>query len=115
MSLDHAALFMGAWLHGTPKQTENAGTPMHEWNFTSAYVSRTITHLCAPGFFFLMGMGTVYFHKSRKRIGWGKARMVKHFVVRAVALTLVSEVMGETLMVGQGCVADQYRLDWAGG
>ncbi|SPC61593.1 uncharacterized protein UHOD_03280 [Ustilago sp. UG-2017b] len=102
MSLDHAALFMGAWLHGTPRQTENAGTPMHEWNFTSAYVSRTITHLCAPGFFFLMGMGTVYFHKSRKRIGWGEGRMVKHFVIRAVALTLVSEVMGETLMWGRG-------------
>lgn len=101
MSLDHAALFMGAWLHGTPKQTESAGTPMTQWNFNSAYISRTITHLCAPGFFFLMGMGTVYFHRSRARLGWGKGKMARHFVVRAVALTLVSEVMGESLMWGR--------------
>ena len=98
MSLDHAALFMGAWLHGTPKQTESAGTIFTQWNFNAAYVSRTITHLCAPGFFFLMGMGTVYFHRSRAKIGWARGRMIRHFVVRAVALTLVSEVMGQSLM-----------------
>ncbi|SNX84602.1 uncharacterized protein MEPE_03311 [Melanopsichium pennsylvanicum] len=98
MSLDHAALFMGAWLHGTPKQTENASTPLHEWNFNAAYISRTLTHLCAPGFFFLMGMGVVYFHKSRAKLGWRTSRMVQHFVVRAIVLTLVSEVIGQTLM-----------------
>lgn len=101
MSLDHAALFLGAWLHGTPKQSESAGTVFTRWNFTTAYISRTITHLCAPGFFFLMGMGCVYFHRSRVRIGWSSGRMTRHFVVRAVALTLVSEVMGETLMWGR--------------
>lgn len=101
MSLDHAALFLGAWLHGTPKQSESAGTPFTRWNFTTAYVSRTLTHLCAPGFFFLMGMGCVYFQRSRAKIGWSKPRMAKHFVVRAVALTLVSEVLGESLMWGR--------------
>lgn len=101
MSLDHAALFMGAWLHGTPKQSESAGTPFTRWNFTTAYVSRTITHLCAPGFFFLMGMGCVYFQRSRAKICWSKQRMAKHFMVRAVALTLVSEVLGESLMWGR--------------
>ena len=101
MSLDHAALFLGAWLHGTPKQSESAGTVFTRWNFTTAYISRTITHLCAPGFFLLMGMGCVYFHRSRVRIGWSSGRMTRHFVVRAVALTLVSEVMGETLMWGR--------------
>lgn len=98
MSLDHAALFMGAWLHGTPKQSESAGTVFSHWNFTTAYVSRTLTHLCAPGFFFLMGMGCVYFHRSRATMGWSSSRMARHFVVRAVALTAVSEVLGESLM-----------------
>lgn len=101
MSLDHAALFMGAWLHGTPKQTEVAGTVFTQWNFTAAWVSRTLTHICAPGFFFLMGMGVQYFHRSRTRIGWSRRRMAWHFVVRAVALTAVSEAMGQTLMRGR--------------
>ncbi|TKY86517.1 hypothetical protein EX895_004666 [Sporisorium graminicola] len=98
MSLDHAALFLGAWLHGTPKQSESAGTPFTRWNFNTAYISRTATHLCAPGFFLLMGMGCVYFHRSRAKIGWSRSRMVWHFTVRAIALTVVSEVMGATMM-----------------
>ncbi|CDW94901.1 hypothetical protein [Sporisorium scitamineum] len=98
MSLDHAALFMGAWLHGTPKQSESAGTVFTQWNFNAAYISRTLTHLCAPGFFFLMGMGCVYFHRCRARIGWSSKRMAGHFAVRALALTVVSEMMGESLM-----------------
>ncbi|EST07038.1 hypothetical protein PSEUBRA_003488 [Kalmanozyma brasiliensis GHG001] len=101
MSLDHAALFMGAWLHGTPEQSESAGTIFTRWNFNAAYISRTVTHLCAPGFFFLMGMGTVYFHRSRAKLGWGRGRMTRHFVVRALALTAVNEVMGLTLMWGR--------------
>lgn len=104
MSLDHAALFMGAWLHGTPKQTESAATVMRQWNFNAAYVSRTLTHLCAPGFFFLMGMGTVYLHRSRTRLGWSSARLARHFGVRALALTAVSEVMGWLLMRGRGAL-----------
>ncbi len=48
-----------------------------------------------------MGMGTVYFQRSRGKMGWGKGRMARHFAVRAVALTVVSEVMGETLMWGR--------------
>lgn len=101
MALDHSALFVGAWLHGTPKQSEAAGTVFTEWNFNSAFISRTLTHLCAPGFFFLMGMGTVYFHRSRSRLGWSRGRMLRHFVVRALALTAVNEVMGQTLMRGR--------------
>ncbi|ETS59839.1 hypothetical protein PaG_06142 [Moesziomyces aphidis] len=104
MSLDHAALFMGAWLHGTPKQTESAATVMRQWNFNAAYVSRTLTHLCAPGFFFLMGMGTVYLHRSRTRLGRSSARLARHFGVRALALTAVSEVMGWLLMRGRGAL-----------
>ncbi len=68
---------------------------------TSAVRSRT---LCAPGFFFLMGMGTVYLHRSRTRLGWSSARLARHFGVRALALTAVSEVMGWLLMRGRGAL-----------
>lgn len=36
------------------------------WDFVSRYVS----HLAAPGFFFLMGMGMVLMAESRRKIGW---------------------------------------------
>ncbi|PWY99890.1 hypothetical protein BCV70DRAFT_200799 [Testicularia cyperi] len=102
MSLDHAAIFMGAWRHGTPKESESDSTVFVEWNHTVAYISRTLTHLCAPGFFFLMGMGTVYFARSRTNLGWSTWQMSRHFVVRGIALALVNEVMSLTFFARRG-------------
>ena len=60
------------------------------WSFWARYVS----HLAAPGFFFLMGMGMVLFGKSREKIGWDQNRIFKSFVTRGlilVALQFVAE------------------------
>lgn len=102
MSLDHGALFLGAWRHGTPKVTETDSTVFTEWNHLAAWISRTLTHLCAPGFFFLMGMGTVYFSRSRTNLGWSRGRMLRHYVVRGIALAIVNQLLGLYLMAGRG-------------
>lgn len=101
MALDHNAMTLHSWPHGTAVDGERDSAPVGEWNRPFAMVVRTLTHLCAPGFTFLLGMGVAYFSRSRTNMGWPASKMVRHFVVRAVVLTAVMEVMGFALMLGE--------------
>ncbi|KAK0730938.1 hypothetical protein B0H67DRAFT_563319 [Lasiosphaeris hirsuta] len=97
MALDHNALALHAWPHGTAYNTSEVDSvPLTAWNRPIAYIIRTLTHFCAPGFIFLLGMGVVYFGRSRTstRLNWSVGRMIRHFVARTVVLVLVSEAMG---------------------
>ncbi|EEY16843.1 conserved hypothetical protein [Verticillium alfalfae VaMs.102] len=87
-------------LHGTGRVTEEDGAVVHQGNYRIAYAMRTLAHFCAPGFTFLLGMGIVYFGRSRTKLGWSASRMVRHFLVRAVVLTLVSMAMGGIITGG---------------
>ncbi|KAK4193167.1 hypothetical protein QBC35DRAFT_480818 [Podospora australis] len=101
MALDHTAMMLNAWPHGTAVDGENDSRDVHRWNRTAAYVIRTLTHLCAPGFTFLLGMGVVYFSRSRTNLSWTSRQMGWHFFVRAVVLTAVSELLGLVISVGR--------------
>jgi uncharacterized membrane protein len=93
-SLDHSALFMGAWQHGVAREQELDGRVMYQWNFTTAWVARLLTHLCAPGFMFLMGMGIVYFGQSRTvTSNWSTKQMAFHVAMRALVLALVNQIL----------------------
>ena len=101
MALDHNAMALHSWPHGTAVGGENDSVPVHEWNRPLAVTIRTLTHLCAPGFTFLLGMGVAYFGRSRTNLGWSAGQMIWHFVVRAVVLTLITEVMGLVMTAGK--------------
>jgi hypothetical protein len=101
MALDHNAMTLASWPHGTNGDLEGDGVPVTHWNRPAAYTIRTLTHLCAPGFTLLLGLGVVYFGRSRAALGWSKRRMAWHFFVRAVVLTLVSIVFGLVMTAGQ--------------
>lgn len=101
MALDHTALFLSSWPHGTGKHEEKAGAMVYGWSPLVGYVNRTLSHLCAPGFAFVLGIGLVYFTQSRERLGWTAWRITQHFIARAIALTLVSVVIGLVLSGGQ--------------
>lgn len=101
MALDHNGLMLRSWAHGTAIDGEQDSGYAREWNRPAAYAARTLSHLCAPGFTFLLGMGVVYFGRSRTNLGWSAGRMVRHFLVRAVVLTAVSVVMGWVWSYGQ--------------
>ncbi|KAK7419795.1 hypothetical protein QQX98_003168 [Neonectria punicea] len=94
MALDHTALALNTWEHGTGRTTEADGAVVGRWNRPAAYAVRTLTHLCAPGFTFLLGVGVVYLGRSRTRLGWAPARIARYFAVRGVVLTLVNTVLG---------------------
>jgi uncharacterized membrane protein len=55
------------------------------WDFVSRYVS----HLAAPGFFFLMGMGMVLMSLSRQKVGWDSTRIFHSFLKRGAILILL--------------------------
>lgn len=64
MAIDHASFFI-ARIH--PAETWASGSPYYAT--TIAFVTRWVTHLCAPGFFLLMGAGMAMFAASRHAAG----------------------------------------------
>ncbi|KAL7784077.1 hypothetical protein V8C37DRAFT_396408 [Trichoderma ceciliae] len=94
MALDHVALGLNTWQHGTNIDGEMDGIIVRRWNFTTAYVVRTLTHLCAPGFTFLLGMGVVFLSESRTRLGWSAGRLMQYYAMRGLVLTAVTALLG---------------------
>ena len=88
MALDHANLFV-AQQHPSG---EYWGGPFPLYRDPVAFLTRLVTHLSAPGFFFLMGVGMVLFARSRQTQGWGRWTIIRHFLIRGgllIALQLL--------------------------
>lgn len=90
MAIDHVSLFI-AHRHSGEFWRGN-------WTqYTSAalFLTRFITHLCAPGFFFLMGLGMYLFADSRRAQGWTEPRIIGYFAKRGallIALNVLVEI-----------------------
>lgn len=82
MALDHANHFI-AQKHSSG---EYWGGPFPEYQDALSFITRLITHLSAPGFFFLMGMGMLFFAQSRRKRGWHELKIVGHFLLRGALL-----------------------------
>jgi uncharacterized membrane protein len=84
MAIDHASYFIARvhpaemWAYPPPYYA----TPL-------AFFTRWITHLCAPGFFLLMGAGMYWFAASRAEAGWSRARIARYFVTRGLVLLFI--------------------------
>jgi uncharacterized membrane protein len=50
------------------------------------FVTRLVTHLAAPGFFFLMGTGMTMLTQSRRQKGWTGWQITRHFLLRGTLL-----------------------------
>ena len=85
MAVDHANFFV-ARLHPTG---EFWGIPLPHYESLWAFLTRAITHPCAPGFFFLLGIGMVLFARSRGSLGWSRARITRFFLKRGALLILL--------------------------
>ncbi|KAL8801207.1 MAG: hypothetical protein Q9200_007012, partial [Gallowayella weberi] len=92
-AVDHCSVSQGAWRHGVALESEQDGTIVKKWNDPVPWTARMLTHLCAPGFMFLLGMGVVYFGRSRSKLGWSSGQMARHFAVRAFVLIAVNELL----------------------
>jgi uncharacterized membrane protein len=86
MALDHANSFIS---HGKRE--------LELWYFlfpnynddVLAFLTRFVTHLVAPGFFFLMGVGMALFTLSRRARDWTNRQIITHFLLRGALLILL--------------------------
>ena len=85
MALDHANMFI-AHKH-SPGEYWGSGFPIYYDSL--AFLTRFVTHLSAPGFFFLMGVGMFLFADARQKRGWGKWAVISHFFIRGLILITI--------------------------
>ena len=96
MAVDHCAYFV-AKAH--PAEFWGFALPQHaDW---VSFMTRWITHLCAPGFFLLMGAGIALLTSSRTAAGWSTGRIARHLAIRGFILV----VIGQTIEVVPWAVA----------
>jgi uncharacterized membrane protein len=81
MAIDHASYFI-ARVHSA----EFWGIALPVYPNALWFWTRWITHLCAPGFFFLMGIGMALLIDARRQAGWEEGRITRFFVVRGLLL-----------------------------
>jgi uncharacterized membrane protein len=81
MALDHAVYFLTK-----THSSEYWGVPLPQYQSALAFLTRFVTHPCAPGFFFLLGMSMVFFAESRRRLGWPEGRIRRYFLWRGLVL-----------------------------
>ncbi len=85
MALDHVRSFFMKYDGVKEVWFKEATYNPDFWDFTARYVS----HLAAPGFFFMMGMGMVLFSLSRQGAGWDTARIRNSFLIRGALLVVI--------------------------
>jgi uncharacterized membrane protein len=85
MALDHTRSFLMKYDGVKEIWYEKATYNPEVWDFVSRYVS----HLAAPGFFFMMGMGMVLMVESRRKIGWDDNKVFQSFLKRGAILILL--------------------------
>lgn len=88
MAIDHTTAFI-ARQHGS--EFWNGAIPV----YTSplAFLTRFVTHLCAPGFFFLMGAGVWCFAASRLQAGWSRSQVIRRTAFRGLVLLLLGQLL----------------------
>jgi uncharacterized membrane protein len=82
MALDHANHFI-AQQHSSG---EYWGGYFPTYSDALPFLTRFVTHFCAPGFSFLMGIGMMLLAESRRRQGWSMGKVRRFLIVRGLVL-----------------------------
>jgi uncharacterized membrane protein len=105
MALDHANYFV-AQKHPSG---EHWGGNFPDYQDGLAFATRLVTHLSAPGFFFLMGVGMYFFSRSRREHGWSEWKIAGHFFIRGtILIALQLTVVNYAWKLGPQVFPDTY-------
>lgn len=85
MALDHVGLMVGRF--HSQEMWAGAWT---RYDSAVPFLTRFITHFCAPGFFLLMGAGVALMADARSRQGWAPSRISRNIVTRGLLLLVVA-------------------------
>ena len=88
MALDHVVAFV--YRYHPSEVWAGAWTRYSSWE---RFVTRLVTHLCAPGFFLLMGAGVALFLEARRRDGWTDDKARSFLLKRGLLLLLINQVI----------------------
>lgn len=107
MALDHAR-----WFIARDHPSEFWGVALPHYEYAMPFVTRLVTHLCAPGFFFLLGIGITLLAESRRRLGWSDGRITKYLLHRGMLLILMQLLIENPAwlvgMLGAGVPIDRH-------
>ena len=105
MALDHANYFIAQ--HHSPGEYWGGSFPAY--SSALPFLTRLVTHFCAPGFFFLMGAGMLLFAEARWRQGWNMWQIRGHFWLRGIVLiALQLLVVNPIWKAGPGFFPERY-------
>lgn len=85
MAIDHASYMIGRFHSG-----EMWAGMWTRYASPVAFLTRFVTHFCAPGFFFLMGAGISLLVEARNKQGWSTGRISRFLATRGLLLVIVS-------------------------
>lgn len=88
MAIDHASLLIRK-----AHSSEFFNMPIPQYEGAAAFLTRFVTHICAPGFFFLMGTGMVLLTESRPDRGWSYWHIAWNFLVRGLLLIALEQFL----------------------
>lgn len=81
MAIDHSSAFIAR-----QHSSEWWAGAMTAYTEAAPFLTRLVTHLCAPGFFFLMGAGIYWFAAARRAAGWSEGQIAKRTALRGLAI-----------------------------
>jgi uncharacterized membrane protein len=96
MAIDHASAFISR-----QHSLEFWNGAISSYSGAFPFLTRWITHLCAPGFFFLMGAGIYWFAISRRASGWTEAQTIRRTALRGLAIFLTGQVLETPILFVQ--------------
>jgi uncharacterized membrane protein len=88
MAIDHASLLIRK-----AHSFELYNLPIPNYDSAAAFLTRFVTHICAPGFFFLMGAGMMLLAESRLKRGWSYGKIVRHLFSRGLMLIALEQLL----------------------
>jgi uncharacterized membrane protein len=109
MAIDHARGFIAK---NHPGEFWGAALPDYQGDWL-AFLTRLVTHLCAPGFMFLMGAGAALFAASRERAGWRALRIAGQLTLRGlllIALGYLLEITASNFALAGATRSENYGL-----
>mmetsp|Transcript_6491 Transcript_6491/g.7423 ORF Transcript_6491/g.7423 Transcript_6491/m.7423 type:complete len:522 (-) Transcript_6491:96-1661(-) len=96
-----------AWDHTKDIVADTTQKGQEGWNGEGAtwnnnfmfFFARAISDICAPGFFYTMGISIVLFSSKRIEKNWSWKRILNHFVTRSIILFIVGRLVNPPFMV----------------
>ncbi|MBT8350302.1 MAG: DUF1624 domain-containing protein [Deltaproteobacteria bacterium] len=82
---------------------------------TASFLTRFITHFCAPGFFFLMGTGIILYAHSRLKLNWTQGKIIGTLAIRGILLIAIERILWNPIIFGSLAITNGGVLFGLGG